>query len=111
MAAGTSLEAADEIYDVAEEEGLDPAIAFELVLGGVGVRDLAPPALDNWAETQVEAPADWIDPEPPPPQEAARERHLRTTFRRVRSLIETTPSVDEAIRTFVHEPDVGPVDY
>ena len=36
--AGHSIEYADSIYNIAEEVGIDPALAFELVLNGIGVR-------------------------------------------------------------------------
>lgn len=110
MAAGHSREYADRIYDVAMEEHLDPALAFEIVLDGKGVRDLAPEPPDNWEEAQVEAPPEWIN-EPPPAEEAERERHLRLSFRRLRSLVERSDSPDAALSAFLAEPDVGEVDY
>jgi hypothetical protein len=110
QAAGHSREYADLIYDVAEEEGLDPAVAFEVVLAGVGVRDLGDAPPDNWEETQVEAAPAWIEP-PPPAAEAARERHMRITFRRLRRLLEAASSPADALQTFVREPDVGDVEY
>lgn len=108
--AGHSREYADRIYDVAIEEHLDPALAFQVVLDRLGVRELAESPVDNLAETQVEAPPDWIA-QPPSPDEATRERHLRLTFRRLRSLIETHGSAEEALREFKHLPDVGVVEY
>lgn len=109
--AGHSREYADQMYDVAEEEGLDPAVAFEVVLSGVGVRELAPPVTDSWTETQVEAPPAWISDPQPPPDEAARERRIRSSFRRLRAIMGGTPSPQEALRAFVLAPDVGDVDY
>lgn len=108
--AGHLREYADLIYDVAEEEQLDPAVAFEVVLAGVGVRDLGDLPPDSRDETQVEAPPAWIE-EPPPAEQAARERHMRITFRRLRRLLEEAPSPADALRTFVREPDVGDVEY
>ena len=108
--AGHSHEYADRIYDVALEENCDPALAIEVVLAGVGVRELMPTELDNWEETQVEAPPQWIQ-EPPPVEEADRERHMRLTFRRLRSLTEQNGSSQEALKVFVREPDVGDVEY
>lgn len=110
LEAGHSREYADLIYDVAEEEQLDPAVAFEVVLAGVGVRDLGDQAPDHWQETQVEAPPQWIEPAPSAP-EAARERHMRITFRRLRRHLETAPSAAEAVEAFVREPDVGDIEY
>lgn len=110
--AGHLHEYANQMYDVAAEEGVDPAIAFEIVLSGVGVRELAPPNNDSWEETQVEAPPVWLtDNHPPPPDDAARERRIRASFRRLRSLTESSATPQEALRTFVSEPDVGEVDY
>lgn len=108
--AGHSHEYADQIYDVALEENCDPALAIEVVLAGVGVRDLMPAELDNWEETQVEAPPQWIQ-EPPPAEEAERERQMRLTFRRLRSLTEENGSSQEALKAFVRQPDVGDVEY
>lgn len=109
--AGFSVEFADEIYDIAEEEKIDPAIAFEVVLSGRGVLELVEPEPETWAETQVEAAPQWISPEAPEPTDATRERRLRLTFRRLRSLIESESSTDEALRIFDQQPDVGPVHY
>lgn len=108
--AGHSREYADQIYDVATEEDCDPALAIEVVLAGVGVRDLMPSELDSWEETQVEAPPQWIE-EPPAPEEADRERHMRITFRRLRSLSEQHGTAAATIEAFVREPDVGDVEY
>lgn len=110
LAAGHSREYADRIYDVALEEHCDPVLAVEVVLAGVGVRDLMPPPPDNWEKTQVEAPPPWIE-EPPSEAEADRERHLRLTFRRLRSLLEQCSSPRAALEAFVREPDVGDVEY
>ena len=108
--AGHSREYADRIYDLALEEHVDPAVAFDVVLAGLGVRELAENPLDNWEETQVEAPPAWIE-ESPGPVEAARERHLRLTFRRLRSLLDEHDSQEEALRVFKHQTDVGAVEY
>ena len=108
--AGHAHEYADQIYDVALEENCDPALAIEVVLAGVGVRELMPAELDNREETQVEALPQWIQ-EPPPAEEADRERHMRLTFRRLRSLVEEHGSSQEALKAFVREPDVGDVEY
>lgn len=108
--AGLSREDADRMYDVAEQEGVDPAAAFELVLCGVGVRELAPPNADQWEETQVEAAPAWVT-EPAAPADGGRERRARTSFRRLRSIMEHTPAPRDALREFVRQPDVGAVDY
>ncbi|MGQ0813321.1 MAG: hypothetical protein ACT4O1_02525 [Gemmatimonadota bacterium] len=110
LAAGHSREYADRIYDVATEERVDPAVAFELVLSGVGVRQLGPAAPDNWKQAQVEAQPAWIE-RPPAAGDAVRERRLRLTFRRLRHLVEQENSLELALRAFMREPDVGDVEY
>lgn len=111
MSAGHSREYADQIYDLAEEEGVDPAFAFELVLLGIGVRELTPPTDDGWMESQVEAPPAWVAADDPAPDAAARERHMRTTFRRLRGMFEEHPDATSALRAFAAEPDVDEVVY
>jgi hypothetical protein len=109
--AGYTLEFADLIYDVAEQENVDPAFAFELVLNRIGVRELAPPPADNWVETQVEAPPPWVT-QPDPPSVAEHERHLRVTFRRLRAAFEQhRDSPRDAIKAFVSQPDVAEMKY
>ena len=109
LEAGHSHEYADRVYDIAIEEHSDPALAVEVVLAGVGIRDLMPPP-DSLETTQVEAPPEWIEP-PPPQEEADRERLMRQTFRRLRSLTEEQGSPHDVLRAFVSEPDVGDVEY
>ena len=111
MGAGHTRAYADLIYDIATEEGVDPGLAFEIVLAGVGVRELSHAPLDQWEETQVEAPPSWVSDDVFRSADAAPERRLRTTFRRLRSLGETQPSVEAMLQAFVREPDVGDVDY
>ena len=109
--AGHAIEYADQIYDIAEEEGVDPAFAFELVLNGIGVRELSPPNEDQWVETQVEAPPVWVAGPDPQPEAAERERHMRTTFRRLRSMLEEHRDVRAALEAFAREPDVAEIRY
>ena len=78
---------------------------------GVGVRELSHAPPDQWEETQVEAPPAWVADEAFRTNEVARERVLRTTFRRLRATLEKNPSVETAVSAFVREPDVGDVDY
>ncbi|HET9440168.1 MAG TPA: hypothetical protein VFO52_08350 [Longimicrobiales bacterium] len=111
VAAGHTHTEADQIYDLAEQEGVDPTFAFELVLNGIGVRDLTPPNGDEWVETQVEAPPDWVREPDPAPDSAARERHMRTTFRRLRRMFELHPTPRAALEAFAREPDVAEVNY
>jgi hypothetical protein len=104
---GMSPELVGILYDVALEEGLDPAVAFELVRTGLGV---APPA--DGVSTGSEAPVSdkylptWMFPATPPDQ-LLRERMLRFSFRRLRAFLEEEEDVDEAFRRFANEPDVG----
>ncbi len=107
---GHSVEYADLIYDIADEEGIDPAFAFELVLNGIGIRELTPPAPDPSAESQVEAPPVWLT-QPDSPAVAASERHMRTTFRRLRAAFDTHDSPRAAMEAFVSEPDVAEMKY
>lgn len=108
---GMSRELAELLYDIALEEGLDPALAYELVCTGLGV---APPP-----EGVSNAPADpmvdkylpsWMFP-PEPTDKILRERMLRTSFRRLRSILQEVDDVDEAFRSFANEPDVGHYGY
>ena len=110
-AAGHSIEYADLIYDIAEEENLDPALAFEVVLHGIGVRELTPPNDDGWSETQVEAPPKWVTEPQTAPADAASERQMRTTFRRLRSLIEQHATLPAALQAFAQQPDVAEMKY
>jgi hypothetical protein len=104
---GIPSDLAGFLYDIAWEEGLDPAIGFELVRTGLGV---APPA--DGLSNATSAPSSdkylpaWIFPATPPEQ-LLRERMLRTSFRRLRAILEREEDVDEAFRAFAKEPDVG----
>ncbi|HUP89103.1 MAG TPA: hypothetical protein VM100_07135 [Longimicrobiales bacterium] len=109
LSAGHSRELADLIYDVAEEEKVDAALVFDVVLAGLGVRDLAEP-VGTEGETVVEAAPQWLEP-PGEKGEADRERHVRNTVRRIRHLMEESSSTEDAIDRFHREPDVGKVDY
>lgn len=108
---GVPIELAELLYDVAWEEGLDPAVGFELVRTGLGV---APP--DGGVSTTSDVPAtdkylpSWMFPATPPDR-LLRERMLRFSFRRLRSLLEQVDDVEEAFRRFANEPDVGHYGY
>lgn len=105
--AGMPEPLADMLYDIAHEEGLDPGLAFDLVRSGIGV---APPpgGVSNAAQVPVSDPhlPEWFF-QPSPPDELLRERMLRISFRRFRSLLEQHPEVEDAFRAFADEPDVG----
>jgi len=108
---GIPLDLAEFLYDIAWEEGLDPAIGFELVRTGLGVM---PPA--EGMSSASSAPAtdkylpSWMFPATPP-DTLLRERMLRLSFRRLRSFLESEEDADEAFRRFAGEPDVGHFGY
>ena len=104
---GMSPELAEMMYDVAAEEGLDPPLAYELVRSGLGVAPPAggvgnaagQPASDKYYPT-------WLLPASPT-DDILRERMLRLSFRRLRSLLERHADPAEAFRAYAREPDVG----
>jgi hypothetical protein len=110
-ARGMPRELGEFVYEVAREEGLDPALAFELVLSGLAVcppeggvsNATTAPATDKYLPT-------WMFP-PSPPDRVLRERKLHLSFRRLRSLLERHHDIDEAFRCFADEPDVGVCGY
>jgi hypothetical protein len=110
-AAGMAPELADLMYEVARDEGLDPALAYELVRCGLGV---VPP--EGGVANAPEQPTvdryrpEWLGPAIPP-DELLRERMLRHSFRRLKSLLETHDRVEDAFRAFAAEPDVGYLGY
>lgn len=99
---------AEQAYDVALEVGLDPALGLAIVLEGVSVQPLESPPADVDAADPVEP--EWVDT-PPSPEQASRERRLRQTFRRVRSLLEREPDAGAAFRALADEPDMESHDY
>lgn len=105
---GMSAELAELLYDVALDEGLEPALAFELVRCGLGI---CPPP-DGVANTPSQPTVDkyapeWVVTPPTPPDLLLRERMLRLSFRRLRALLERHETPEEALRAFAREPDVG----
>lgn len=112
--AGSKLSWADaeRVFDLAQEEGLDPALAFELLHCGVLVRD--PPVEPGRpeGETLLEAtPPEWIQPtSTTAPPDAPRERRLRASFRRLRRLLEERGAPEEALIAYAEEPDVARLD-
>ncbi|HEX8276558.1 MAG TPA: hypothetical protein VF615_28215 [Longimicrobiaceae bacterium] len=108
---GMPPELAELLYDVARDEGLDPALGYELVRCGLGV---CPPD-DGLSNAPMQPTTDkyrpeWLDPAVPP-DTLLRERMLRLSFRRLLSLLERHPEVDDAFRAFAREPDVGYLGY
>ncbi len=109
---GLGWREAEQVYDLAVEEGLDPALAFELIHCGVLVQ---PPSVGPErpeSETLLQAlPPDWIDPASTTvPPDADRERHLRASFRRLRRLLQERSTPEEALVAYAEEPDVGRFD-
>jgi hypothetical protein len=110
-AEGMSPDLAGLLYDVALDEGLDPALGYELVRSGLGV--IPPP---EGVENAPEQPSSdkysplWLTP-PIPPDELLRERMLRLSFRRLRALLEQHERPEDAFRAFAREPDVGLLGY
>lgn len=108
---GMPPELAELLYDVARDEGLDPALGYELVRCGLGV---CPPD-DGISNAPTQPTTDkyvpeWLDPALPP-DALLRERMLRLSFRRLLSLLERHAEVDDAFRAFAREPDVGYMGY
>lgn len=105
---------AELIYDIAADEGLEPAFAFELVRSGVAVceppRGRVPPR-----DTSVEGAPEWIAPaavsEPLPTEDLVRERRMRSSFRRLRGHLERCETPEDAIEAFCAEPDVSDCGY
>ncbi len=104
---GIDPELAGEVYDLAREEGIEPAFAFELVRCGVAVRELDEEEPE--ATYTVRGYPSWLHALPE--EEARRERLLRRSFRRLRGLLERHDSPEEALIAFAREPDVGEVDF
>jgi hypothetical protein len=105
---GMSMELAEQLYDVAREEGLDPGLAYELVRCGLGV---CPPD-DGVSNAPAEPSSDkyapgWLLQPASAPDDVLRERMLRLSFRRIRSLLEQHEDPEDAVRAFAQEPDVG----
>lgn len=108
---GMPVDLAELLYDIAWDEGLDPALAFELVRTGLGV---APPpeGIANVAEVPASdryLPT-WMFP-PTPPEDLLRERMLRISFRRLRAILQEESDPDTAFIRFANEPDVGHFGY
>jgi hypothetical protein len=105
---GVERELAEEAYDLAREEGLEPAFGLELVRCGVAVCE--PPDSDLGTTAAVKGHPEWLEP-PVPRAEATRERRLRMSFRRLRSLLEERDTPEEALVAFATEPDVAECEF
>lgn len=97
---------AEEIYALAEEEGLNPELGLLLLASRLGVTELEPVAVDPVEAGQQQAPPEWVAAADLAPGEAQRERRLRLSFRRLRSLLASSSSAAEAVERFLAEPDV-----
>ena len=108
---GMPAELAELLYDIAREERLDPGLAFELVRSWLGVARppggvstaTDDPMVDKYLPT-------WMFP-PEPTDHMLRERMLRVSFRRLRSILQDEGDPDAALRRFAQEPDVGHYGY
>lgn len=100
---GLDRPTAEQAYDLAREERLEPAYGLALVVEGVSVRPLASPKPD--VDTAEPNEPEWVDA-PPEPELAERERRLRQTFRRFRSHLERQSELAEAVATLSRDPDV-----
>lgn len=98
---------AEKAYDLALEEGLEPALALAVVGQGISVRSFGGTAP---AEATEPVEPEWID-RPPSAKDAAQERRLRETFRRLRSFLEEEATPAEAVARFAREPDLEAYDY
>lgn len=106
-AQGLGRGAAEQAYDLALEEGVEPAYALAVIGEGISVRIFSGGASVEAAES-VEP--EWID-RPPAPEDAGRERRLRETFRRLRSILELEPTPRDALTRFAREPDLEAYDF
>lgn len=105
---GLDRPVAEQAYDIAREEGLDPAYGLALVLDRLSVQPLASPRPE--VETSEPNEPEWVDA-PPEPRLAERERRLRQTFRRFRSHLESAGAPQSATEAFAREPDLELYDY
>ena len=107
-AQGLGRPEAEQAYDVASEVGLEPAYGIALVVEGISVQMLSGARPDVSAAEPAEP--EWVDT-PPSAADASRERRLRQTFRRLRSLLEREPDPEAAFRALAREPDLETFDY
>ena len=103
---GMEREFAEQVYALSEEEQLEPIYAFQLLRCGIGVRELTPPEADQDLEmASQQAPPGWVEDETIELDDVALERHLRSSFRRLRGHLER--DADGGVDAFLAEPDVG----
>ena len=107
---GVAVELFEQAHELANEEGLAPAYALALVASNVGVEELIAP-ISGDDESIQQTPPEWVATGDVSREAIKRERLLRAAFRRFRAHLERTISVEEAVKAFLDEPDVGPVVY
>lgn len=105
-----SHELAEAAYIIAEEVGLEPYLALQLVACGIGVRDFGEPEADVPAADPTEP--EWVEEDPRIQAAVAEEeRRLRATYRRLRSSLAEHPTRERALAAFAEEPDLEAYDY
>lgn len=107
---GMPLPLAEQVHEVAHQEGLAPAYGLALVAAGIGVEELVPPESGDDESVQQDAP-EWVLVGSESQAAIARERHLRASFRRFRAHVDRDASIEAAVTNFLAEPDVGPITY
>ncbi len=101
-----SIEEAEQVYALAEEESVEPAYGLALVRSGFLVQELAPP--EPPAEAMQQDVPGWI--QPVATAELARERMLRASLRRLRHLLERCGTAGLAADAYLAEPDVAAIE-
>jgi soluble lytic murein transglycosylase-like protein len=80
---------AEDIYDIAVSEGIDPALGFQLVKVESGFKATARSSMDAYGYTQLQLPtARFYDPDVTVRKLYDRETNLRIGFRFLRDLLE-----------------------
>jgi soluble lytic murein transglycosylase-like protein len=80
---------AEDIYDIALSEGIDPALGFRLVKVESGFKATARSAMGAYGYTQLQVPtARFYDPDVTAKDLYERETNLRIGFRFLRELLE-----------------------
>lgn len=108
---GLPLTTIELAYELALEEGLDPALALEILVCKVAVIELSEAPAD---EAHAFTPPEWVAPVVPPgiPEDhVILERRMRKTFRRLRHMLEENDDLSRAIAAFAAEPDLAVFDY
>ena len=106
-ARGLGRGTAEQTYDLALEEGVEPAYALAVVGEGISVQTFGGGAA---VEASESVEPEWID-RPPTPEDAGRERRLRETLRRLRSFLDIEPTPRDALTRFAREPDLEAYDF